>query len=140
MPQGPGLLLTFLYYFSTATLIADLVLAQQLQMGLNDRSTLQLSLFVGIMTGLLGLYMNRSRTLNFTVGSQRRFASRLEAALEEMGFDNKENAEGYSIYSHRGWQRWFAGKILVKIERQAVTITSRADNIRQLAPKVDQQV
>ncbi|MGB0562765.1 MAG: hypothetical protein ACPGVO_13325 [Spirulinaceae cyanobacterium] len=136
MPQGPGLLLTFLYYFSTATLIADLALSQQFKLGVNDRATLQLSLFVGIATGLVGLYMNRSRTLNFTVGNQRRFTSQLETALAEMGFGNKEDGEDYTIYSQSGWQRWFGGKILVKIERQAVTITSRADNIRQLEPRM----
>lgn len=139
MPKGPGLLLTFAYYFSTATLLADLVLAQQLHFGVNSRVTLQLSLIVGIVTGLIGLYMNRSQTLQFTIGNQKRFKNHLESTLDQLGFDTKTDEEGYQIYTNSGWQRWFAGKILVKVERQSVEIVSRASNIRQLAPLVEKK-
>lgn len=136
MPKGPGLLLTFAYYFSTATLLADLVLAQQLHLSINSPFTLQLSLIVGMATGLIGLYMNRSQTLQFTIRNQKRFKNQFESTLEQLGFDTKTDEEDYTIYTNSGWQRWFAGKILVKIERQSVVIVSRASNIRQLAPLV----
>lgn len=139
MPKGPGALLTFFYYFSTATLLADLALAQQLHLGINNQATLQLSLLVGMVTGLLGLYMNRSSTLNFTMGNKRRFNTQLSAALTELGFEDQREEGDYTVYSQPGWQRWFAGKILVKIERQSVTIVGRASNIRQLAPLVGQK-
>ncbi|NEO88196.1 MAG: hypothetical protein F6J87_28655 [Spirulina sp. SIO3F2] len=139
MPKGPGLLLTFFYYFSTATLLADVVLAQQLHLGMNNQATLQLSLLVGTMTGLLGLYMNRSSTLNFKIGNKRRFQTQLSTALTELGFEDQVDEDDFTIYSQSGWQRWFSGKILVKIERQSVTIVGRASNIRQLAPLVRQK-
>lgn len=140
MPQGPGLLLTFLYYFSTATLIADIIFAWQLGLGFSDRMTLQLGLVVGLATGLLGVYMNRSRTLALKIKNKQQFTAHLEACLAAMGFEQKTHEETFDIYAPNGWLNWFGGKMLVKLDRQTATIVGRASNIRQLEKLVDRNL
>lgn len=133
IPKGPSALLTFLYYFATATLFADVVFAYQLGLSFNSRATLQLSLVIGFCTGLVGLYMNRSRTLSLQFISAKKAQTGIDAALAELGFSEKSiTEEGYWIYTQPGWRAWFAGKILVSVERRSGTVVGRASNIRQL--------
>lgn len=133
IPKGPSAPLTFLYYFATATLFADVVFAYQLGLGFNDRATLQLGLIIGLCTGVVGLYMNRSRTLSLQFTSAKKAQTGLDEALAELGFGEKSLTEnGYWIYTQPGWRAWFAGKMLVVLDRRSGTVVGRASNIRQL--------
>ena len=132
MPQGPGFLVTFLYYFSLTTLIGVLVSSQGLGMKLDTAIPYQIGTLLGLVSGLVGAIFNRSATFSIPVADQKVFTQILDRALSELGFEKKTQLEEFTVYEKSAFKTLFSGKVLVKIDQDSATISSRSSNISSL--------
>ncbi len=136
LPQGPGAVFTFIYYFSGAALITVLFTAKTLGVGFNTEIVGQSALLVGGVGGLLGTFYNRTKTLEIAVTQSKAFTRKLAEVLTEMGYTLKQSSDGISIYQRSGLGRFFAGEIYVQQQERAVVFVSRAATIRTLAKRL----
>ena len=131
-PPIPGATITFLYYFSMTTLIVLLVMSQGMGVSLNSQIPYQLGISLGLITGVMGAYFNRSVTLTLKIKNPQTFMKQLESTLATLGFENASQVDDYTIYSRAGFSSLFSGKILVKIEPKSAILIGRSRNIKSL--------
>lgn len=136
LPQGPGVVFTFIYYFSGAALIAVLFTAKTLGVGFNAGVVGQAALLVGGVSGLLGTFYNRTKTLKIEVTQSKAFTRKLTETLMDMGYTLTETLEDVALYQRSGLAKFFAGNIYVQQQDSAVVFVSRAANIRTLAKRL----
>lgn len=133
MPQGPGFLVTFLYYFSSTTLIVIFVTSKGIGMSLETGLPYQFGILFGLVAGLLGAYFNRSATISVSFRNKKTFIKTLEQALSEMGFQKKSQLEEFAVYQKSAISTLFSGKVLVQIDQNSATIIGRSSNIKRLS-------
>lgn len=126
MPQGPGLLATFLYYFSSTVIIIVFVVSQGMHLSWNAKQPYQLGILVGLIAGLVGAIRNRSLTLSTVFQNRKAFIKTLDETLAQMGFSQKLQLENYWVYKKSSLQTLFSGKVFVQIEHNQATIVGRA--------------
>ncbi|MEL6383053.1 MAG: hypothetical protein AAFQ89_11500 [Cyanobacteria bacterium J06626_18] len=136
LPQGPGTVFTFIYYFSGAALIAVLFTAKTLGVGFNAGIVGQSALLVGGVSGLLGTFYNRTKMLKLEVTQPKAFMRKLAETLMDMGYTLTETLDDISLYRRSGLGKFFAGDIYVQRQDNAVILVSRAANIRTLAKRL----
>jgi hypothetical protein len=132
MPRGPNFIVTFLYYFSTTTLIVLLIASQGMGMSLQQQLPYQLGTLCGLVAGIFGSYFNRSQTIFVSFQNQKAFTKKLDEALAKLGFEPKDRLEDMVVYSKNSVQTLFSGKILVKIDQNSATIVGRSSNLKRL--------
>ena len=137
MPQGPGFLVTFLYYFSSTTLIVMFVTSKGIGMSLETGLPYQFGILFGLVAGLLGAYFNRSATISVSFRNKKKtFIKTLEQALSEMGFQKKSQLEEFAVYEKSAIRTLFSGKVLVQIDQNSATIIGRSSNIKRLSQRI----
>ena len=137
MLQGPGFLVTFLYYFSCTIVIVVLVTSQGLGVSLDAALPYQLGSLLGLIAGVIGATVNRSVTLSTSFNNKQLFLHSLNEILSEMGFEESTPREDYLIYQKSSFRTLFSGKILVHLNQNSVTIIGRSSNITQLSQKLE---
>lgn len=136
MQFGPGLVVTFLYYFTSTAVVITFVMSRALGLGVNTGIPQQVGALGGLLVGILGAYFNR--TISFTVPfqSQKQFLKELEATLTQLGYqqisDIDSDIENVRVYQRSSFSKWFSGRIFVQLENQQATIASRAITLRNL--------
>lgn len=144
MSLGPGLWITFAYYFLGTTAIAAL-LGSRLLPGETSGSALLLAVPVGAVAGLLGAAFNRTERLSVTVRDPAAFRRDLDRALAELGFeadptiafDPESEFAGFSAYRRSQLGRWLSGMVLVRTDGTEATLASRASVLRRLERRLD---
>lgn len=134
LPQGPGLALTFLYYFSGTALVTTLLAVKTLGVGLDTGIPNQFGLLFGAIGGTLGTIFNRSLTLELPYTSRKRFKANLDQALETMGYTEVSAAgtDHISVYTRSAIRQLFSGRVYVLFGENQATISSRAMHVRRL--------
>ncbi|MGK7873854.1 MAG: hypothetical protein AB4426_11240 [Xenococcaceae cyanobacterium] len=133
MPQGPGFLVTFLYYFSSTTLIVMFVTSKGMGMSLETGLPYQFGILFGLVAGLLGANFNRSATISASFQNKKAFTKNLNEVLSEMGFEEKSQLEEFTVYEKSPLRTLFSGKVFVKIDQNSATIIGRSSNIKRLS-------
>lgn len=131
-PQTLGFWATFVYYFSSTTLIGALAAAQALHLGLSTGEPYRYGIGLGLLAGLVGAYYNRSVVLEINFTDRDAFLTQLNQTLTNLGFTPHEQLEDYQIYRRSGLSHFFTGSIMVKVADRQATLLSRAANIRRL--------
>lgn len=132
MLTGPEFLTTFLYYFVCTTLIGLLVISQGMEISLDRFSMLSCG-SVGLVAGLLGAYFNRSVTLSTPIqGNAKIWMKNVQKTLSEMGFEPNGQIEDFTIYRKSPLKTLFSGRVLVKSEKNEMTIISRSSTVKRL--------
>ena len=132
MQFGPGLLPTFLYYFSSTALVFALVTILGMDQSLSTGAPQQMGLLGGLVGGILGAYFNRTIKLELPVESEKKFLKKLEGTLTQLGYEKKLEEDGVRTYERSGTSKFLSGRIYVAIENGTATIASRATQIRRL--------
>lgn len=132
MQFGPGLVATFLYYFSSTAVVLTLVASQASGLSINTGIPQQVGALGGLMAGVLGTYFNRTLSFSVPVESRKKFLNQLESTLVEMGYQKVADEEGVQTYQRSSFSKWFSGRIFVQVEDQQATIASRAITVRSL--------
>ena len=136
LPKGPGVVFTFVYYFSGATLVTVLFTVKTLGVGFSSGITGQFALIAGSLGGGLGVFFTRTKTLEISVSKPKVFAQKVEETLAEMGYSLTETVDDIAVYQ-RSQLRWlFSGDIYVQKQDKAVVFVSRAANIRRLEKRL----
>ncbi|WP_299492868.1 hypothetical protein [Acaryochloris sp. IP29b_bin.137] len=142
---GPGIGLTFLYYFSMTIIVVVLVGSRSAAFTFASPELHQYGVLAGLIGGVIGTGVNRTIAMDITFENQAKFLTSLNQRFAEIGFelenteadrsdaieDHPENAE-YLSYFRAGLAGWFAGGIYVVLSEQKATISSRAANIRRI--------
>jgi len=142
---GPGIGLTFLYYFSMTVVIVMFVGSRSAAFTFASPELRQYGLMAGLAAGILGAIVNRNVTMEITFDNRYQFQARLTQKLSEIGFElealvdettdeasDSEEAGDYLSYFRTGLAGWFAGGIYVVLSDRCATIASRAINIRRI--------
>ncbi len=132
MQFGPGLVATFLYYFTSAAVAVSFVVARSTGLGLETGIPQQFGAISGLVAGAIGVYFNRTAQFSLSVQSQKKWLSRVESALAPYGYQLVLTEDNLRVYEREGWSKWFSGRIFVQIEGSEVTIASRAATVRAL--------
>ena len=136
MLQGPGFLVTFLYYFSSTTVIVMFVTSKGVGMSLETGLPYQFGILFGLVAGLLGAYFNRSATISVSFRNKKTFIKTLDQVLSEMGFEKKSQLEEFAVYQKSAIRTLFSGKVLVQIDQNSATIIGRSSNIKRLSQRI----
>ncbi len=142
---GPGVGLTFTYYFSMTTLIAIAALSRGWHLGLGYLPLYGYGVGFGVLAGVLGTYLNRTEILDIPFQNQTAFLKQLRTCLDNLGYieyepqDNQEaqdlKVSGIDqIYQRTALAAWFAGKVYVNLSPKSAKIASRAAQIRRIKP------
>ncbi len=137
---GPGAVQTFLYYFSVMTLIAAMVGAVALHQRPSSPGLFTAALTMGLLAGTLGALFNRTVRLTVAYDNQRKFTTKLNSVLTDLGFELDHEAmaaqpdrpQNAFIYHRPAPAKWFAGRVYVVFHPQSVTLASRAANMQKL--------
>lgn len=129
---GPTALLTFLYYFTTTTLVMALPAAQLTHTSLSTPLPYRIGIPFGVLAGLAGAYYNASVVLEMTYPNSKRFQTELEGVLESMGFRPAGPAGPDQVYRPAALWVWLVGTIRVHFEANSATLIARAVHARQL--------
>jgi len=142
---GPGIGLTFLYYFSMTVIIVMFVGSRSASLTFASPELRQYGTLAGLIAGIIGTLVNRNVTMEITFENHNRFHTRLNQKLAEIGFeleDFEEEAtdnissskpeEDYLSYYRAGLAGQLAGGVYVVLSDRSATISSRAINIRRI--------
>lgn len=135
MQFGPGLLVTFLYYFSSTAVIFTLVASRGMGLGTETGIPQAIGVAGGLLAGGLGTYFNRTVSWVLPLKNKKKPLIELENVLTQMGYENVSEALGESnvkVYDRTSFSKWVSGKVYVQTEPDQVTIASRASTIRRL--------
>lgn len=132
---GPGATSTFLYYFSTTSLVVSIAASRALHVGWGTSAPQQIGLLGGLLAGGLGAYFNR--TTSFTIplktkGDRGAFLSRLVDTMSQLGYQQKEQDGELYVYERQNLGKYLSGKVFVMLEAEQATIASRAIQVRQV--------
>ncbi len=114
--------------------------SQSLGTGMFSPLPYRYGMIVGVLTGTIGAYLNRSKTISTSFKKSRakqEFSEKLQRALVEMGFEVKSQEEDYAIYGKSSLASLFAGKIFIQIDKKEATILGRATDLKKLSKKLD---
>ncbi|EGJ30046.1 MULTISPECIES: hypothetical protein [Moorena] len=136
MQLGPGLLITFLYYFTCTTLITTVFSSQVLRLSLVTGMPYSVGIIFGLIGGLLGTYFNRTVTVSLEFRSKKVFTAALNDALTEMGFEETSKLDDFVVYQRPALSNLFSGKVFVQIGKGKATIASRSRNIKRISSKL----
>ncbi len=131
MQFGPGVLPTFLYYFTATAVIVGFVTIRGLHFGSETGVPQILGAIAGLIAGGLGTSFNRTTTLTVSVASRKKFVNQLESTLSQMGYE-KTAEEGEVLTFERSAGTLSPSKIYVQLEGETATIASRARILRQV--------
>ncbi len=142
---GPGVGLTFTYYFSLTTLIAIAALSRGGHLGLSYPPLYGYGIGFGVLAGVVGTYLNRTEILDIPFQTRSGFLKKLGTCLGDLGYtayepqDEQEvqelRASGIDqIYQRTALAGWFAGKVYVNLSPKSAKIASRAAQIRRIKP------
>jgi hypothetical protein len=132
MQFGPGLVATFLYYFSSTAVVLTFVTIQSTGLNLATGIPQQVGGLGGLIAGVLGTYFNRTLSFSVPVEGRKKFLNQLESTLTGMGYEKIADEEGVQTYQRSSFSKWFSGRIFVQVEDQQATIASRAITVRNL--------
>ena len=133
VPQGPGFGLTFLYYFSGTALVTTFLAIKTLHVSLETGIPSQFGLAFGLIAGVLGAYVNQTRTLEIPYKNRAGFLKRVETQLENLGYhEDLERSNGVKIYTRPPLRQLFSGRIYLQLANNKATFSSRATHIRAL--------
>jgi hypothetical protein len=138
LPTGPGAAFTFIYYFSTAAFITALVTAKTLGVGVTTGIPGEVALLGGAIGGALGVAFNRSKVLEVSFTSKKKFRQQMSRALSDMRYYLASSDGTISRYQKPNASRFFAGDIYVQERDQSMVFVSRAGNIRTLEKRLKQ--
>jgi hypothetical protein len=130
--QGPGIGLTFLYYFAITSLIGTLLASQARHLSLATGMPNQLGIILGLLGGSIGTYFNRSLSLKLSMGDRQTLLNQLNPIFEALGYTQTDTTDQALIYQRPQWRGLFSGKIYVYPQDHSATIISRAVHIRAL--------
>ncbi len=136
MELGPGLLITFLYYFTCTTLITTVFSSQVLRLSLVTGMPYSVGVIFGLIGGLLGTYFNRTVTVSLEFNSKKVFTAALQDALTEMGFEETSKLDDFVVYQRPALSNIFSGKVFVQIGKGKAIIASRSRNIKRIKCKL----
>lgn len=137
MQSGPGFVATFLFYFVGTTFIATFVLSQGA--GLEEISNpYQVVILFGLTVGLASAYFNSHQTLTLPIKNRGAFLKKLKETLKQLGYEESGQLEEVTIYTRPIPSSFFSGKLYVQIEKDAATISGRANKIRLLQKRIEQ--
>jgi hypothetical protein len=137
MQFGPGFLPTFLYYFTTTSILFTLVASKGMGFSVTSGIPQQLGLVSGLAAGLLGAYFNRSIAFSVPFQSKKKFLAELETTLTAMGYQLTSQEDDLRIYARSSLGQWLSGKLYVQLEQTCATIASRAATIRRLRKELN---
>lgn len=140
---GPGIGLTFLYYFSMTVVIVVFVGSRSVDFTFASPQLHQYGVIAGLVGGVVGTLVNRNVTMDIVFDDRENFIDRLSQNLAAIGFEleideeemllEKSVEEGdYFSYFRAGLAGWFAGGIYVVVCDRSAKISSRAINIQRL--------
>jgi len=138
LPTGPGAAFTFIYYFSTAAFITALVTAKTLGVGLTTGIPGEVALMGGAIGGSLGVAFNRSKVLEVSFTSKKKFRQQMSRALSDMRYYLASSDGTIARYQRPNASRFFAGDIYVQEREKSMVFVSRARNIRTLEKRLKQ--
>jgi hypothetical protein len=136
-PEGPGIGLTFLYYFAGSAAIGTLLASQILHIGLGTGIPNQLGVLVGLLGGGVGTYFNRTLSLEVPMRGRKALLNRLNPILADMGYILAEDSEDGLTYQRSQLRGLFSGKIYVYWQERTATLISRAVHIRALKKRLN---
>ncbi len=136
MTKGPGILPTFLYYFSGTALVSTLLAVKALNVGMDTGIPSQLGLVVGLFGGVVGAFFNRSVVLEVPFKHRKNFLKTLNSALAEMGYELAADTDDGAVYERSPLRQLLSGKVFVQISGQTATICSRSIHIKALRKRL----
>lgn len=144
-PTGPGIALTFLYYFSMTVGIVVVTGSRFLDLAYTSPRLYQYGMGLGLGVGLVAVLINRNLTMDIAFEDQARFTQQLDRVLADAGFTpNSPNKSDLTrpefdlIYQRPGFMGWLAGRIYVVLSPEVAQISSRAANIRRLRQQLSE--
>ena len=137
---GPGFALTFLYYFTLATLIVGIATMEVLHVGARSALPYQYGLAFALPFGLINAWTKRSKTLSVPVNNRGSFNKKLKEVLSELNFELSgdpefEDGVTYQTFRKSGLAGWLSGEVYVAIARKGAVIASRSTLIKKLESK-----
>lgn len=140
MQFGPGVLPTFLYYFTATAVIVGFVTIRGLHFPADSGVPQIVGSLAGLLAGGLGTYFNRTITMTVPVSSKKKFLNQLESTLSQMGYEKTETENEVLTFerSLRATAKGGSagslspGKIYVQLEGETATIACRARILRQV--------
>jgi hypothetical protein len=136
MQTGSGFLSTFLYYFATTAIVITAVVSQATGLQIATGIPQQIGALGGVLTGLVGVYFNRSVCIVVPFSEEKKFLVELETLLTAMGYQLQAEGDGVRVYARSGIKQWLSGRVFVKFEGKEATIASRAVHMRQIEPQI----
>ena len=136
MQAGSGFLTTFIYYFATTAIVITIAVSQRTDLEISTGIPQQIGALAGALTGLIGVYFNRSVAIVVPFLEKGKFLAELETLLTPMGYQLQAEGNGVRVYARSGINKWLSGQIFVKFEGQEATIASRAVHMRQIEPQI----
>ncbi|NES73244.1 MAG: hypothetical protein F6K24_52675 [Okeania sp. SIO2D1] len=94
-------------------------------------------MLIGLLAGFLGGYLNRTRTISTSFRNKKDFRVKVNTVLQEIGFEEHSQEDGYLIYEKAGWKKVFSGRIFVQIQKKSASISGRAVNLQKLGEKLE---
>lgn len=133
---GPGAIATFLYYFTSTTLLTSFVAFKGLNLSFATGLPQQLGLLAGLVAGGLGAYFNRTIAITIAAPNSDRTLSEVEAVLQDMGYSLSETVEDEAmvvrVYQRQPLRQLLSGQIYLQQQADQLTVASRAGQVRQL--------
>lgn len=139
MLSGPGFAVTFLYYFSTTTLIVTFLVAQETHVNFLAPANFQMGIVTGTLVGLVAAYFNHNITIDIEFKKKRTFINKLNQALSQMGLDEQMQVGDFVVYYKSGLKKFLSGKISIKMEKKSAIIMGRSSQVKQLKRNLDQE-
>ena len=131
--EPPGIFITFLYYFAYTNVIIFLIaFTQSSRIGVDESVLYELSLVVGLLTGVLGAKFNRSVTITAAYRKSKDFEKTIEKVIKDLGFSPDSQLEEFTVYQIPSIKSLFVGKLFLQVEKRSATIICRASLAKQL--------
>ncbi len=114
--------------------------SQSLGTGMLSPLPYRYGMICGVLTGTIGAYLNRSKTISTSLKTSRakqEFSKKLQQTLVEMGFEEKYREEDYTIYGKSSLSSFFTGKVFAQIDKKEATIIGRATDLKKLSKKLE---
>jgi uncharacterized membrane protein required for colicin V production len=136
---GPGFLSTFLYYFATTALLTAFITNKGLNFDLATGLPQQLGVIVGLLTGLIGAYFNRTTSFSVTFKNRPVFLQNLNEILSEMGYEEGDRLDGLDdirIYRRMALGKLLSGRVFVELKPGEATIASRSIQLKGIRERI----
>jgi hypothetical protein len=133
MQSGPGVIPTFLYYFTSTTLIVVFVISRGLdpteQFAISN-NPFPIGIVLGVVAGGLGAYFNRYESVEVPIKNRGADLKLLTETLATLGYTEAEKIDPVTVYERPFPRNIFAGKLLIRINENSVEVSGRANRIR----------